>query len=141
MPGQLGPTNRVFPWVLSMLVTRTMSCWGMPSVMQTTRGISAATASSIDLAATGGLIQPSADSRVFDLVVAHGTKIAEAVAPVSLIASATEANTGFPRCVSPAFLGLVPPTTFVPGDCQLLFQWSSEEQSADRIRLLAEHGT
>lgn len=109
--------------------------------MQTTRGISAATASSIDLAATGGLIQPSADSRVFDLVVAHGTKIAEAVAPVSLIASATEANTGFPRCVSPAFLGLVPPTTFVPGDCQLLFQWSSEEQSADRIRLLAEHGT
>ncbi len=34
---------------------RTMSCWGMPSVMQTTSGISASIASSIPLAATGGL--------------------------------------------------------------------------------------
>lgn len=44
----------------------------------------------------------------------HGTKIADAVAPVSLIASATLANTGFPKCVSPAFFGFVPPTTLVP---------------------------
>ena len=44
----------------------------------------------------------------------HGTNIAEAVAPVSLIASLTLAKTGFPRCVSPAFFGFVPPTTLVP---------------------------
>lgn len=46
--------------------------------------------------------------------VPHGTKIADAVAPVSLIASLTLAKTGFPRWVSPAFFGLVPPTTLVP---------------------------
>ena len=40
--------------------------------------------------------------------------MADAVAPVSLTASLTLANTGLPRCVSPAFLGFVPPTTFVP---------------------------
>ena len=40
--------------------------------------------------------------------------MAEAVAPVSLTASRTLAKTGFPKCVSPAFLGLVPPTTLVP---------------------------
>ena len=50
--------------------------------------------------------------------VAYGTKIAEAVAPVSLIASRTLAKTGLPRCVVPAFLGLVPPTTLVPGNHQ-----------------------
>jgi hypothetical protein len=62
--------------------------------MQTTRGISAAIASSIPAAATGG-----------------GTKIAEAVAPACFTASATLAKTGNPRCVCPAFLGFVPPTT------------------------------
>lgn len=40
--------------------------------------------------------------------------MAEAVAPVSLTASLTEAKTGLPKWVSPAFFGLVPPTTFVP---------------------------
>ena len=50
----------------------------------------------------------------------HGTKMAEAVAPVSLTASLTEAKTGLPRCVSPAFLGLVPPTTFVPACVRML---------------------
>ena len=49
-----------------------------------------------------------------------GTKIAEALAPVSLIASATLAKTGLPRCVSPAFFGFVPPTTFVPTSNQHL---------------------
>jgi hypothetical protein len=38
----------------------------------------------------------------------------EAVAPVSLMASSTLAKTGRPRCCEPAFLGFVPPTTFVP---------------------------
>ena len=45
---------------------------------------------------------------------AHGTKMAEAFAPVSFTASLTEAKTGLPKCVSPAFFGLVPPTTLVP---------------------------
>lgn len=44
----------------------------------------------------------------------YGTKIADAVAPVSFTASATLAKTGLPRCCSPAFLGFVPPTTLVP---------------------------
>jgi hypothetical protein len=46
--------------------------------------------------------------------ISYGTKIAEAVAPASLTASATLAKTGRPRCVCPAFLGFVPPTTLVP---------------------------
>ena len=45
---------------------------------------------------------------------AYGTNIAEAVAPVSFTASRTLAKTGLSRCVSPAFFGFVPPTTFVP---------------------------
>ena len=49
-----GTADRVLSWVLSILTTRTMSFWGMPSVMHTTRGISAAIASSIDWAATAG---------------------------------------------------------------------------------------
>ena len=49
---------------------RTMSCWGMPSVMQTTRGISASTASRMAAAAKGG-----------------GTYTTEALAPVSCMAS------------------------------------------------------
>jgi hypothetical protein len=49
-----GAPYRVLFWVFRMSTTRTMSCWGIPSVMQTTRGISAAMASSIDAAATGG---------------------------------------------------------------------------------------
>jgi hypothetical protein len=40
--------------------------------------------------------------------------MADAVAPVCLTASATLAKTGLPRCSEPAFLGFVPPTTFVP---------------------------
>ena len=44
--------------------------------------------------------------------------MAEAVAPVSRTASLTFAKTGFPKCVSPAFFGLVPPTTLVPEVCQ-----------------------
>jgi len=70
MPGQFGPTSLVLLCVLSMLVTRTMSCWGIPSVIQTcyiiqylaangrarrtTSEISAATASSMAAAASGG---------------------------------------------------------------------------------------
>jgi len=44
----------------------------------------------------------------------YGTKMADAVAPVCLIASSTVAKTGLPRCSLPAFFGFVPPMTFVP---------------------------
>jgi len=97
IPGQFGPTNLVLLWVLSISVILTMSCCGMPSVMQTMSPISALIASSIPAAATGG-----------------GTNMALASAPVALTASATVANTGLPRCSVPAFFGFVPPTTFVP---------------------------
>lgn len=73
------------------------SCAGGYQAYQTTSGISAAMASSIPAAATGG-----------------GTKMADAFAPPSFIACATVAQTGRSRCVSPAFFGFVPPTTFVP---------------------------
>ena len=52
----------------------------------------------------------------------YGTNIAEAVAPVSLMASLTLAKMGFPRCVWPAFLGFVPPTTLVPAPRQYSVQ-------------------
>ena len=52
----------------------TMSCWGMPSVMQTTRSSSASTPSRMAWAAKGG-----------------GTYSTDAVAPVSATASCTAA--------------------------------------------------
>lgn len=71
-------------------------------------------------AANGGLIASAAAAFVSMRCHPYGTKIADAVAPVSLTASLTFANTGFPRCVSPAFLGFVPPTTFVPNPDQMV---------------------
>ena len=95
----------------------------MPSVMQTTRGISASIASWIPPAAKGGLYTNcvrGCHQRVPESTVTYGTKMPVAVAPVSFTASETLAKTGRPRCVEPAFLGLVPPTTLVPIDilCQ-----------------------
>jgi hypothetical protein len=84
---------------------------------QTTKGTSASMASSIPLAARGGLNsrhQRRLSGKSLELIIAYGTKMAEAVAPVSLTASLTLAKTGRSRCVEPAFLGLVPPTTLVP---------------------------
>eukprot|EP01045_Picozoa_sp_COSAG04_P015307 COSAG04_NODE_1200_length_7773_cov_5.364999_8_plen_125_part_00 len=112
IPGQFGPIRRVLLVVASMRFTFTMSCCGIPSVMQTTRGISASIASIIAKPATGG-----------------GTKITDASAPVVSFAccrdarsvrqhfaytlqdtcggtcwgetgltSCTEPNTGRPRC-------------------------------------------
>jgi hypothetical protein len=42
-----------------------------------------------------------------------GTKITEALAPVSIAASATVLNTGQPSCVVPPLPGVTPPTTVV----------------------------
>ena len=49
--------------------------------------------------------------------------MAEAFAPVCFMPSSTVAKTGFPRCSVPAFLGLVPPTTFVPRVWRQLGSW------------------
>lgn len=83
--------------------------------------------------------------------MAYGTKMADAVAPVSLMASATLAKTGLPRCSLPAFLGFVPPTTLVPVcACQwllllLLLPRSGQQEGASwhayRIRLPAGRGS
>jgi hypothetical protein len=75
---------------------------------------------------------------------AYGTKMAEAVAPVSLMASATLAKTGLPRCSEPAFLGFVPPTTFVPVcSCQCLafVVRTAVVVGAYRTRLLVVRGS
>lgn len=53
IPGQLGPINLDLFCVLKMLLTLTISCWGIPSVMQTIKPISASIASIIALAAWG----------------------------------------------------------------------------------------
>lgn len=63
----------------------------------------------ISWSASSGGIMYSQDTRV-----AYGTKSAVAVAPVCLTASETFLKTGRSRCVWPAFLGFVPPTTLVP---------------------------
>jgi hypothetical protein len=65
--------------------------------MHTISGISASTASRMAAAAAGG-----------------GTYRTDAFAPVSFIASSTFLKTGRPRCISPAFFGLTPPTIVVP---------------------------
>ena len=67
---------------------RIMSSVGMPSVMQTASGSPASAASMTASAANGG-----------------GTKITDALAPVSRTASATVLNTGQPSCVVPPLPG------------------------------------
>ena len=96
-PGQFGPTSRVSGWVLRNVIARIMSSVGMPSVMQTTSARPASAASITASAANGG-----------------GTKITEALAPVSFTASCTVSNIGQPSCLVPTFPGVKPPTTVVP---------------------------
>jgi hypothetical protein len=57
---------------------------------------------------------PSAASMIAARTPAAGMKMQLALAPVSATASATEAKIGMPSTSSPAFLGLVPATTWVP---------------------------
>lgn len=97
IPGQLGPMSLETFCLRRACFTFTISCWGIPSVMQTINSISAATASRIASAAKGG-----------------GTYMTEAVHPVWFLASLQSLNTGRPRWVDPAFLGFTPPTIFVP---------------------------
>ena len=88
MPGQFGPISRVFGWSLRKVIAFIMSTTGMPSVMQTTSSMPASAASMIASAANGG-----------------GTKITDALAPVSFTASCTVLKTGQPSCVRSALAG------------------------------------
>src|SRR3954451_23583018 len=102
MPGQSGPMIRVCcPRERFKAQNATESCTGTPSVITTASGISASIAST-----TAALVN------------AGGTKMTDTSAPVSLIASATVANTGSRApsnsTVVPALRGLTPPTTLVP---------------------------
>jgi hypothetical protein len=70
IPGQFGPIKRDFVYDFMACFTLTISCYGIPSVIQTIKSISASTASRIASAANGG-----------------GTYITDAVQPVSFLAS------------------------------------------------------
>jgi len=78
-------------------MARIMSSVGIPSVMHTASGNCSSTASSTASAAPAG-----------------GTKITDASAPVSRMASASVLNTGQPSWVVPPLPGVTPPTTVVP---------------------------
>src|SRR5437879_844984 len=98
MPGQLGPSSRVFGKSRrSTLNVRASSCAGMPSVMHTTNGMPASAASRMAAGEPEG-----------------GTATNDAVAPVASTASFTEPKTGTPSISSPARFGFTPPTTLVP---------------------------
>ncbi len=102
MPGQFGPTMRVFPPVLLECDQNSAeSLTGMPSVMTTASGMAASIASTTALLAKAG-----------------GTKMTDTSAPVSAMASATEPKIGSstPSIVTvlPALRGLTPPTTLLP---------------------------
>ncbi len=60
---------------------------------------------------TMNLIPPAAASMTAEYTPAAGMKMQDAVAPVASTASAQLAKMGIPSTSSPAFLGLVPPTT------------------------------
>src|SRR4051812_19358011 len=111
MPGQFGPMIRVgCPCSMLYAQKAAESCTGTPSVITTASGIWASMAST-----TAALVN------------AGGTKMTDTSAPVSLIASDTDANTGSAvpslgppssppanETVVPALRGLTPPTTLVP---------------------------
>ncbi|CEY32026.1 Uncharacterised protein [Streptococcus pneumoniae] len=104
-PGQFGPSKRVcLPAIY--LFTFTISNTGIPSVIHTTKSISASTASIIASAAKAG-----------------GTYTTEAFAPVAFTASSTVSNTGTPSISVPPLPGVTPPTIFVPYSI-ICFVWN-----------------
>jgi hypothetical protein len=93
-------------------------------------------------AARGGLsnnLAPYIPKLYVSVPSTYGTKMAEAVAPASLTASATVANTGSPKCSCPAFLGFVPPTTVVPSDLSDKLEIKGLKLGYHN-QLLVEHG-
>src|SRR5689334_3996022 len=102
MPGQFGPMIRVrVPDATLCAQNAAESCTGMPSVITTASPMPASTASSTAALQNAG-----------------GTKITDTSAPVSAMASPTEANTGrdvpSKSTLVPALRGFTPPTTVVP---------------------------
>src|SRR3954451_1087077 len=101
-PGQLGPISRVPPLSWAYWKKAAVSWTGTPSVMTTTSGTPASTAS------TTAAFVPLA-----------GTKTTDTSAPVLSTASPTESNTGWltlslNSTVCPPLPGVTPPTIFVP---------------------------
>ena len=97
-PGQFGPMSRTSGKPSSARRTRTMSRTGMPSVM-----------------ATMSATPASADSRMASAAKGGGTKMALALAPVSLTASVTVSKMGtFSSNRPPLRPGVTPATSFVP---------------------------
>ncbi len=96
-PGQLGPTSVTPSRRFSCVKTRSSSCAGMPSVMQTIVAMPASAASRIESAANGG-----------------GTKIIAVFAPDSCTAAWKVLKTGMPSTSCPPLPGVTPLTTFVP---------------------------
>ena len=101
-PGQLGPMMRVVPFSRASAKNSAVSRTGTPSVMTTTRGISAWMASS-----TAAFVNFA------------GTKMTDTFAPVAFMASRTEPKTGMVTpslnsSSSPDFLGFTPPTMREP---------------------------
>ena len=85
MPGQFGPSRRVPGNSSARRLKTSASSWaGMPSVMQTMKAMPASAASRMASAAARG-----------------GTEMNDAVAPVSLTASATVSKTGMPSSPGP----------------------------------------
>ena len=95
-PGQLGPISLAFLPARKSF-TFTISCTGMPSVMQTISSTPASAASMMASPAKAG-----------------GTKMMETLAPACFTQSATVLNTLRSRCVVPPLPGVTPPTTLVP---------------------------
>ena len=121
-PGQLGPMSRVLECCGERLpTTLTMSRTGMPSVMQTTRGMPAAVASRMPSAAAGG-----------------GTKMTVALAPVAAQRLLrTVLKTGQPSWVVPPLPGVTPPTTMSLPNCLLYSEqplaWKSAFAAGDAL--------
>lgn len=67
--------------------------------------------------------------------------MADAVAPASLTASATVAKTGKPKCVDPAFLGFVPPTTVEPIVLSEKLKGRRRDEDTYHSQLLVAHET
>lgn len=101
----------------------TMSCCGIPSVMQTTKSSSASIASMIAAAANGG-----------------GTYITEALALVSAFASATVLKTGRPKCSVPPFFGVTPPTYIrINFEQKMLLSLRKPSESQESRNILRKH--
>src|SRR3990172_8497841 len=102
IPGQLGPMSLLFFPAMNLLAW-TISITGIPSVIQTIRGISASADSMMASAANGG-----------------GTKIIETLGLAASTASRTVLNTGTPSNSVPPLPGVTPATILVPYSMQAL---------------------